>query len=532
MIIKNLPKTKTLTIKKRQLLNKSIFLSFTALYALGISAIGFAAPAPPTIYLQPESQTLGPNSSFTVEVRENSDSSSVNAVQADFNYPADLIDFVSFDSSGSAFGVDAQAAGGNGQITIAKGSTTPLTQDQLITKVNFKTKDINGTAAMAFKSSSALVSSTTNQNLLGSVSATGGGSYTIDALGPTVSISAPTDGSSASGAIAIAANANDSSNVAGVQFKLDGNSIGAEITAAPYSITWDSTTVADGNHALSATARDSYGNVATSSPVSITVANTPVVAPDTTSPTDPSNLAATAVSTSQVNLNWTGSTDAGGSGLAGYQIYRNSTLVTTTTNTSYSDTALNPSTNYAYYVVAYDKAGNQSMPSNQVTVATFTPPPVISNLTFTSAADAYINQAKPNNNYGTASALLSDASPNEDVIIRFNVTGIGTGKVNAAKLRLYVDRASTSGGVVKRVGAGSWSETSVNWNNKPAVNSTVYGTIGNVAKNSFAEIDLTNLVTSDGTYDLYIDNTSTNDVAYNSKEAANNKPQLLLTVAK
>jgi chitodextrinase len=283
---------------------------------------------------------------------------------------------------------------------------------------------------------------------------------------------------------------------------------------------------------LSAVARDSFGNTTTSSPVSITIANTPV-APDTTSPTDPSNLVATAASTTQVNLAWSGSTDAGGSGLHGYQIYRDSALVATTTNTSYSDTALSPSTTYAYYVVAYDNAGNQSMPSNQVTVTTLTPPPVITNLSFTSAADAYVRQDKPTSNYGSSTTLITDASPNEDILMRFNVSGVGTGKVDAAKLRLYVNKSSNSGGSIKKAASSTWNESTLNWNNKPALGTTVYGTFGSIVRNSYAEVDLSSgMVTGDGVYDLYIDSGSTNDAAFNSKEAAANKPQLLLTVAK
>jgi chitodextrinase len=519
-------------LKNRQFFTKFSLLSFMLFYVFGISSIGFAAPPAPTVYLQSESQTIGPNSAFSVEVREDSGTLPVNAVQANFNYPADLIDFVSFDSANSAFSIEAQKMGGNGQITIARGASPALTGNQLITKVNFKSKTTGGTVDMAFRSDTALVSSTTNQNLLSSVAATGGANYTIDAIGPEVSIVSPNAGTTVSGnSVNIAANATDDSSVTSVQFMLDGNNLGPDITAAPYAYAWDSTAVADGTHSITATARDFYGNVATSSPVSIMVTNT-AATPDTTSPSDPTNLTAIATSTSQVNLNWSGSTDAGGSGLRGYQIYRDSTLVSTTTATSYSDTALNPSTNYSYYVVAYDNAGNQSMPSNQVTVTTKTPAPIITNLTLTPAADAYINQTKPNANYGSTSTLLGDASPNEDILIRFNVTGIGTGKVNAAKLKLYVNRASNSGGVVKRAVSSTWTETNLNWNNKPAVNSTTYGTIGSTSKNSFVEVDLASLITTDGIYDLYIDNSSTNDVAYNSKEASTNKPQLLLTVAK
>ena len=67
--------------------------------------------------------------------------------------------------------------------------------------------------------------------------------------------------------------ASDPISIAGVQFLLDGGSLGAEVINPPYSITWDTTTVADGPHMLSARARDSVGLVTISTPVAVTVNN-------------------------------------------------------------------------------------------------------------------------------------------------------------------------------------------------------------------------------------------------------------------
>jgi chitodextrinase len=92
--------------------------------------------------------------------------------------------------------------------------------------------------------------------------------------------------------------------------------------------------------------------------------------PDTTPPSTPTNLTATAISTSQVNLAWSASTDTGGSGLAGYKIYRGGTQIATTAGTSYSNTGLTASTNYSYTVSAYDAAGNNSAQSGSVSATT------------------------------------------------------------------------------------------------------------------------------------------------------------------
>jgi len=101
-----------------------------------------------------------------------------------------------------------------------------------------------------------------------------------DTTPPTVSVTAPAGGATVSGSsVAVSASASDNVSVAGVQFKLDGANLGAEDTASPYSVTWDSTTAANGTHQVTAVARDSSGNTATSAVVSVTVNN------DTTPPT-------------------------------------------------------------------------------------------------------------------------------------------------------------------------------------------------------------------------------------------------------
>src|SRR5204862_1438779 len=85
---------------------------------------------------------------------------------------------------------------------------------------------------------------------------------------------APATGAAVSGAVTVSANASDNVGVAGVQFLLDGANLGSEDTAAPYSISWDTTAATNGTHTLTARARDAAGNQTTSSAVTITVSNT------------------------------------------------------------------------------------------------------------------------------------------------------------------------------------------------------------------------------------------------------------------
>jgi titin len=110
-------------------------------------------------------------------------------------------------------------------------------------------------------------------------------------------------------------------------------------------------------------------NSAGSSPPSATA--TATTAADTTPPTTPTGLTATG-GKFKITLKWNASSDAGGSGLAGYEVWRSGTsatsgfilLTTVTGKTSYTNSSLARGQTYWYYIVAVDGAKNRSAPSN------------------------------------------------------------------------------------------------------------------------------------------------------------------------
>ncbi|MGW5349650.1 glycoside hydrolase family 9 protein [Streptomyces sp. NPDC004031] len=93
--------------------------------------------------------------------------------------------------------------------------------------------------------------------------------------------------------------------------------------------------------------------------------------PQTTPPGAPGKPVASPVADSSVTLTWPAATP-GSLPLAGYQVYSGSTLLTTTTATSYTVTGLTPGTPYTFTVKAVDSAGNVSAASPAVTVTTTT----------------------------------------------------------------------------------------------------------------------------------------------------------------
>ena len=93
-----------------------------------------------------------------------------------------------------------------------------------------------------------------------------------DTQPPTVSITAPANGATVAGMVSVNATASDNVGVTKVEFYVDGV-LKSTDTTSPYSFSWDSTSVANGSHSLTAKAYDAALNVGTSTAVSVTVNN-------------------------------------------------------------------------------------------------------------------------------------------------------------------------------------------------------------------------------------------------------------------
>ena len=90
--------------------------------------------------------------------------------------------------------------------------------------------------------------------------------------------------------------------------------------------------------------------------------------PDSTPPTIPADLAATAISSTQINLSWAASTD--NVAVSGYKVYCNRKQIGITSGTSYQSTGLCPSKTYKFSVAAFDGSGNVSLKSPVTTIKT------------------------------------------------------------------------------------------------------------------------------------------------------------------
>ena len=182
--------------------------------------------------------------------------------------------------------------------------------------------------------------------------------------GPTVPMNLAVSGVTTSSISLTWTASTDSAGVTGYQVFRNGTQF-AVTTTPQYT---DDGLTPSTTYTYAVDAFDAAGNV---SALSASVSATTVSLPVTTPPSVPTNLTATAVTSSSVSLAWTASTDS--AGVAGYNVFRNSAQVGTTTGVSYTDTGLSASTSYTYAVDAYDAAGNVSALSSSISATTAAP---------------------------------------------------------------------------------------------------------------------------------------------------------------
>jgi peptidoglycan/xylan/chitin deacetylase (PgdA/CDA1 family) len=106
-------------------------------------------------------------------------------------------------------------------------------------------------------------------------------------IAPKISITSPKTKSTVSGTQTVTVTATDAQGITSVQYKLDGVNLGSAVTAAPYSLSWNTNTATNASHSLTAVATDTAKLSTTSAAVTVTVNNPPPPAPVITTPTTP-----------------------------------------------------------------------------------------------------------------------------------------------------------------------------------------------------------------------------------------------------
>jgi hypothetical protein len=153
----------------------------TALLVAWAAVVPALAAGNASLYLKEATGTFKKGDTVRVAVRIDTQEEMVNAVQADFTYPADQLEFRTIDASGTAFGIDAQSTGGNGSVDIARGTILPVKGDQLVATVEFKVVSQEGSAVLNIAQDSKIIRVSDTADILGTK------------LGATYSISSPSE---------------------------------------------------------------------------------------------------------------------------------------------------------------------------------------------------------------------------------------------------------------------------------------------------------------------------------------------------
>jgi hypothetical protein len=219
----------------------------------------------------------------------------------------------------------------------------------------------------------------------------------------------------------------------------------------------------------------------------------------------------------QLELQWDSTTD--NVGVVGYTVYRDGVPIATVEDVyAYRDTTVLPGTSYVYALDAYDAACNHSDLSDVLVVTT---PPLPSAYALDPDADAYVNADKPEANYGSASVLRVDGSPDVRSYLRFTVRGVAAGAVvKRATLRLYTQSLPSAGCDAHAVSDDSWNEATITYANAPTVGSVAGSSGPGSRKAGWVEVDVTPLVSGNGTFSVALTTSGSTAISFLSRETA------------
>ena len=139
-------------------------------------------------------------------------------------------------------------------------------------------------------------------------------------------------------------------------------------------------------------------------------------------------------------------------------------------------------------------------------------------LTFSPSHDATIRASQPTLNFGTTPTLLVDGSPQQDFLLRFDLSGIAGRTVLGASLHLHNVNSSGAGGTFFLTSPAIWDAASVTWATAPATTGGAIATLGAVSAGSAYEVDLASVVQGDGNLSLRVTSASNNGADYVSSD--------------
>jgi len=194
-----------------------------------------------------------------------------------------------------------------------------------------------------------------------------------------------------------------------------------------------------------------------------------------------------------------------------------STSTAPSTSTSTATSTLDPSPTPTPIILA-------TAPPSPTSTITSTPAPITS--VFSPTDDSYVDANNATANFGSAMTFRVDGSPIVRTYIRFNVQGL-SGTITRVSLRVFANSSSSSGYTVSGVSDNTWTEAAINYNNAPPVGGAAGSSTG-FSGGVWTTVDITSLVTGNGTVNLALTTSSSTAISLASRESGANAPQLIV----
>jgi hypothetical protein len=148
---------------------------------------------------------------------------------------------------------------------------------------------------------------------------------------------------------------------------------------------------------------------------------------------------------------------------------------------------------------------------------------------FITTADAYVSKANSNTNYGGSKTLYLDNSPIKHAYLRFTVSGLNGSSVSSAKLRVYANSGSGSGLEVHALSDNQWKESTITYNNAPAMGNTLTKT-GGFSGGRWLELDVTPSVRGEGAFNFVLSTPGETNISLAARESGEHAPQLVVSL--
>lgn len=150
--------------------------------------------------------------------------------------------------------------------------------------------------------------------------------------------------------------------------------------------------------------------------------------------------------------------------------------------------------------------------------------------TFVAVADAKVDAANPNRDYGSSRTLRVDAKPMIRSYLRFQVSGL-TGTVRSATLRVWANSRQRPGYLASQLSGAAWSESTITFAKQPAgaTQATPLDSSGPVTAGSWTSVDVTPLLDGGhGAGSLVLETSGATGLSLASREDAAHAPRLVV----